>query len=279
MQKLLLIDGHNLLFQMFFGMPNKIIGKNGQNIEGVWGFTSALLKIINKVEPTHILVILNGEQKLDENNKNNRENFQEMEKNPFSILPDVKKVLEELNIAYFETYNGYETDDFIKEYCNQYEKEYEIVISSFDYDYIALINQNVSLLTYRGPSTMIYTPEKVLSKWHIPPKYFADYKALVGDASDNIAGIPRIGPKMAANLINEFGFAEEILAQKEQIQKDNIRLTLDIFEKDLLHNIELIRLKGTGEIPLAIKELTFENKNRKTKEILYKLDLLESEKV
>lgn len=279
MQKLLLIDGHNLLFQMFFGMPNKIIGKNGQNIEGVWGFTSALLKIINKVEPTHILVILNGEQKLDENDKNNRENFQEMEKNPFSILPDVKKVLEELNIAYFETYNGYETDDFIKEYCNQYEKEYEIVISSFDYDYIALINQNVSLLTYRGSSTMIYTPEKVLSKWHIPPKYFADYKALVGDASDNIAGIPRIGPKMAANLINEFGFAEEILAKKEQIQKDNIRLTLDIFEKDLLHNIELIRLKGTGEIPLAIKELTFENKNRKTKEILYQLDLLESEKV
>ena len=99
MQKLLLIDGHNLLFQMFYGMPNKIIGKNGQNIEGVWGFTSALLKIINKVEPTHILVILNGEQKLDENNKNNRENFQEMEKNPFSILPDVKKVLEERKIS------------------------------------------------------------------------------------------------------------------------------------------------------------------------------------
>lgn len=282
-KKLLLIDGYNLLFQMFYGMPNKIIGKNGRSIEGIWGFTGALLKIINKIEPSHILVIFDGEQKLnrqedDENYKSNRPNYHDVEeeKNPFSILPDVKRVLEQLNISYFETDSGYETDDFMKEYCKTYEKEYQIVISSFDYDYVALVNESVSLLTYRGSNSTIYTPEKVMSKWHVPPKYFADYKALVGDTSDNIAGIPRIGPKMAANLINEFGSAEEILAQKERIQKDNIRLTLDIFEKDLLHNINLIRLTGTGNIPIPVDDLLFENKNLKTKEILQTLDLLEA---
>lgn len=281
-KKLLLIDGHNLLFQMFFGMPNKIIGKNGKSIEGIWGFTGALLKIIAKTNPTHILVIFDGEQKLnrqeeDENYKKNRIDYNkvEEERNPFSILPDIKKVLEELKISYFETSNGYETDDYIKEYCKQYETNYDIVISSFDYDYISLINEHVSLLTYRGANSIVYTKEKVLSKWKIQPEFFADYKALVGDASDNIAGIPRIGPKMAANLINEFGHVEDILKNKENIKKDNIRLTLDIFEKDLLHNIDLIRLEGSKDIPISIEKLSWTNENRKTKEILKKIGLLE----
>ena len=92
--KLLLIDGHNLLFQMFYGMPNKIEGKNGRNIEGIWGFTGALLNITSQVNPTHILVIFDGEQELNrkkeaENYKKNRMDFTKIEenKNPFSF-PD-----------------------------------------------------------------------------------------------------------------------------------------------------------------------------------------------
>lgn len=282
MNKLLLIDGHNLLFQMFYGMPNKIIGKDGKSIEGIWGFTGALLKIIKKVEPTHILVIFDGEQELlrnkeDENYKKNRMSFEnvEAEKNPFSIFPDIKRVLDTLNISYFETTDGYETDDYIKEYCKIYEKDYEIIISSFDYDFISLVNKHVTLLTYRGTATTLYTQEKVLSRWKIKPEFFADYKALVGDSSDNIAGIPRIGPKMAATLINEYGTVEKILQNRENIKKDNIRLTLEIFEHDLLHNIKLIRLEGSNQIPITIEKLSYQKKEKKTKEILMELDLLE----
>lgn len=279
--KLLLIDGHNLLFQMFYGMPNKIEGKNGRSIEGIWGFTGALLKIIKKIEPTHILVIFDGEQELNrqninENYKKNRINYEnvEMEKNPFTILPDIKAVLEELQIRYFETTNGFETDDYIKEYCETYKNNCEIVISSFDYDFISLVEEHISLLTYRGANSVLYTPEKVKTKWKIEPKYFADYKALVGDASDNIAGIPRIGPKMAASLIHEFGHVEDILKNIENIEKDNIRLTLDIFKNDLMTNIELIRLKGTGEIPIKLEDLLILQTDRKTKEILTKIEII-----
>lgn len=279
--KLLLVDGHNLLFQMFYGMPNKIEGKNGRSIEGIWGFTGALLKIIKKVEPTHILVIFDGEQELNrqainENYKKNRLNYNNVkeEKNPFSILPDIKAVLEELQICYFETTDGFETDDYMKEYCQIYKDQCDIVISSCDYDFVSLVDEHTSLFTYRGASSVLYTPEKVTSKWKIEPKYFADYKALVGDASDNIAGIPRVGPKMAASLIHEFGHVEDILQNIDKITKDNIRLTLDIFKNDLMTNIELIRLKGTGNIPIKFQDLTYNQIDRKTKEILTKLTIL-----
>lgn len=279
--KLLLIDGHNLLFQMFYGMPNKIEGKNGRSIEGIWGFTGALLKIINQVNPTHMLVIFDGEQELNrkkesESYKKNRVDYTKIEedKNPFSILPDIKAVLEELQIKYFETKDGFETDDYIKEYCNRYAKNSEIIISSWDTDYISLVTDNITLLTYKGKSSCFYNPEKVENKWKIKPEYFADYKALVGDASDSIAGIPRIGPKMAASLINEFGSVENILKNIENIKKDSIRLTLDIFSNDLLSNIKLIRLEGTGSIPFSLEEIKIPEITRKTKEILTSLELI-----
>lgn len=280
---LLLIDGHNLLFQMFYGMPNKIEGTNGRSIEGIWGFTGALLKIINQVNPTHMLVIFDGEQELNrkkesESYKKNRVDYTKIEanKNPFSILPDIKAVLEELQIKYFETTDGYETDDYIKEYCKTYEENSKITISSWDTDYIGLVTDHITLLTYKGKSSYLYTPEKVQEKWKIAPEYFADYKALVGDASDNIAGIPRVGPKMASSLINEFGHVETILENIDQIKKDSIRMTLDIFKEELEKNIKLIRLEGTGNIPIKMEELKINTPDRKTKEILKSLDYIEA---
>jgi len=265
--KLLIIDGTNLLFQMVYGMPNKMEGKDGRNIEGIWGFTGALLKIIQKVEPTHILVVLNGDPKI-------KHPHDKLEKNLFNFLPDVKAVLEELQISFFETTNGHEMKDYMKEYCQKCCKNCDIVISALDHDLISLIDEHISLLTYRGANSILYTPEKVKSKWKIEPKYFADYKALVGDASDNIAGIPRIGPKMAAHLICEFGPVESILKNVEKISNDNIRLTLDIFKIDLLTNIEHIRLKKEGDIPVKLEDLKWKQVNRKTKEILTKLAIL-----
>ncbi|MCI8575778.1 MAG: flap endonuclease [Bacilli bacterium] len=280
--KLLLIDGHNLLFQMFFGMPNEIPGKDGQNVAGIWGFTGALLKIINQVNPTHILVIFDGEQELNrkkesENYKKNRIDYTKIasEKNPFSILPRIKAVLEELQIKYLETQDGFETDDYIKEYCKTYENITDIVISSWDTDYLSLVNEHVTLLTYKGKSSVLYTPEKVKSKWKIDPSFFADYKALVGDAADNIAGIPRIGPKMAVSLINDFGHVETILENIEHIQKDSVRLTLDIFKNDLMTNIKLIRLNGIGSIPISLEKLKMNKQERKTKEILKSIELID----
>ena len=98
MNKLLLVDGTNLLFQMFFGMPARIVNKQGKQIQGVLGFTGALLKIIKRFEPTHVLVLFDGEhqnerKQVDENYKANRVDYSLVDdsENPFTQLDDIYK--------------------------------------------------------------------------------------------------------------------------------------------------------------------------------------------
>ena len=138
MKRLLLIDGMNLLFQMFYGMPSRLINSRGKAIQGTLGFVGALLKIIRMIEPTHVVELFDGECKstraeIDPEYKANRPDFEGMDENdiPFSQLPDVYAALDHLGIKHTET-EGCETDDVIASYAITYGGEYEVVISSFD---------------------------------------------------------------------------------------------------------------------------------------------------
>ncbi len=151
MNRILIIDGSNLLFQMFFGMPSRIVNEQGKAIQGTFGFVGALLKIIRKTEPTHIAVLFDGEHEnvraaLDSDYKANRIDYGETpeENNPFSQLSDVYAALDYLGIKHTETVDC-ETDDWIAGYAFTYGQENEIVISSFDSDFFQLITDNVSL--------------------------------------------------------------------------------------------------------------------------------------
>ncbi len=123
MNRLLIVDGSNLLFQMFFGMPARIVNEQGKAIQGTLGFVGALLKIIRKTEPTHIAVFFDGEHEnirsvLDADYKANRFDYSETpeENNPFSQLPDVYAALDYLGIKRAETCSC-ETDDWIAGYA------------------------------------------------------------------------------------------------------------------------------------------------------------------
>ncbi|MDE7222979.1 MAG: hypothetical protein K2O34_04265 [Acetatifactor sp.] len=123
-EKLLLVDGHNLLFQMFYGMPARIVNREGKAIQGTLGFVGALLKIIRRVQPSHVAVIFDGEHEnrrrdILEDYKANRPDYSQVpeEENPFSQLPDVYRALQYLGIPYWET-EEYETDDEIAAYVH-----------------------------------------------------------------------------------------------------------------------------------------------------------------
>ena len=186
MNRLLLIDGSNLLFQMFFGMPARIINAEGKAIQGTLGFVGALLKIIRRVEPTHIAVIFDGEHEndrtsLDSDYKANRVDYCDVpeEDNPFSQLKDVYAALDFLEIKHTET-TCCETDDIIAAYALTLGQENEIVISSFDSDFFQLITDKVSVLRYRGEKTIICTPDYIQEKFGIIPEQYADFKSLTG---------------------------------------------------------------------------------------------------
>ena len=274
MNRFLIVDGSNLLFQMFFGMPARIVNDQGKPIQGTLGFVGALLKIIRKTEPTHIAVLFDGEHEndrsaLDHDYKANRVDYSETPEaeTPFSQLPDIYAALDFLGIKHIETVTC-ETDDWIASYALNYGQDNEIVISSFDSDFFQLITDKVSVLRYRGDNTIMCTPEYINEKFGITPLQYADFKSLTGDASDNIKGADKVGPKTAAWLLNEFGSLENILINADGIKKPSIKESIIRNSDKLRINYKMIRLDNSAPLPFAMSELAYNFTGTTTNEVL-----------
>ena len=279
MDKLLIVDGHNLLFQMFYGMPARIFSKDGKPIHGVIGFVGGLIKIIKMTQPTHVVVLFDGEHEnfradLNPDYKKNRIDYScvEEDDNPFSQLPLIYNALKVLNIAYFEE-NEYEVDDIIASYAYIYGKQTEIVISSFDSDYFQLVNDNVSVLRYRGKNTVICDKAYVLERFGVLPELYADFKSLTGDSADNIKGADHIGNVTAKKLVNEFGSLEDIISHSELISSERIRRSISNNEQRLKNNYQLIKLKDIGKTPITLSDAVFTYNGLTTGEVLDRLGL------
>ena len=244
MNRLLLIDGHNLLFKAFFGIPEKI-QSNGKSVHGVVGFIGMTVKIIRKTTPTHVLVVFDPEETPSRTEsypeyKSNRKDYSQVpeRENPFTQLAGIKKALEAVGIKYCEQ-SGYEADDLIASYTGQ--PDFQTVIVSSDTDFFQLVSRSTIIYHYHGKNSIFYNVDEVTRKYGIPPDRYLEYKALVGDKSDTISGVKGIGPKTALKVIRN----ERALTAEEQA----------IFER----NIELIRLNSKVELPYRLSELAYNN--------------------
>ncbi len=275
---LLLVDGSNLLFQMFYGMPSRIIDGRGRPIHGTLGFVGALLKLIKMTLPTHIAVIFDGEHKnarteLDPEYKANREDYSQMaeEETPFSQLPDIYAALDLIGVKHTET-RDCETDDVIASYALRLVGDTDIVISSGDSDFFQLVTDRVSLIRYRGEHTVLCTPEWIKRRFGVPPELYADYKALVGDSSDNIRGAKGVGPKTAAKLLSLRPSLADVL---ESIDDGHIRPTLKAelmaSRERLYRNYKLIKLDAGAELPFELCELTAPGEYPSTREVMARI--------
>lgn len=279
MEKLLLVDGSNLLFQMFYGMPARILNSQGKPIQGTLGFIGALLKIIRKVQPTAVAVLFDGEchndrTDIDENYKANREDFSQMEEEdtPFSQMPDVYRALDYLGIRHAET-TTCETDDWMAAYCRKYAGQMEIVVASQDSDFFQLISENVTVLRYRGENSLLCDVAYIQEKLGITPSQYADFKSLTGDTADNIKGADKVGPKTAAWLLQEFGDLESIITRAEEITKPSIRVSILQNAERLRRNYKLIRLTGDVKIPFGAEELGYQYNGVTTTQVLTAIGL------
>lgn len=279
MSKLLIIDGHNLLFQMFFGMPSRIVNKDGKAIHGTLGFIGAMLKIIRMTEPTHLVVLFDGEHEnerveLDAQYKANRIDYSLVseDENPFSQLKDVYTALDFMNIRHTEV-TEFEADDMIASYVIAYREELQIVISSFDSDFFQLIGDNVSVLRYRGDKTVLCDRSYILNRYGITPEQYVDFKSLTGDTSDNIRGADKIGPKTAGQLICEFETLDNIIVNADKIKKPSIRESIIRNTQRLKNNQKLITLESRVNIPIFLNELTYRDQGIMTNDVLYGIGL------
>ena len=274
MDKLLIVDGNNLLFQMFFGMPSRIINKNGKAIQGTLGFVGALLKIIHQTNPTHVAVLFDGDCSLERKQTNaeykaNRIDYSCVpeEENPFSQIDDVYAALDYMQIKHTESC-GCETDDLIAGYALNYGKQMEVVISSFDSDFFQLITPTVKVLRYRGDNTVISDELFLKNKFDITPNLNADFKSLTGDSADNIKGANKVGPKTASLLINEFGSLQGLIDNAEQIKKPALKQSICESKARLLDNYKIIKLNASSPLPFTLEELKYTLPNVTTRAVL-----------
>ena len=206
MKKLLLIDGHNLLFKMFFGMPFPFYNDTEQDITGTVGFVGTVVKIIKYLKADDCLVVFDGENSktirpAPEYKANRQADYSSLSdnENPFTQLKYIKAVLTELNIKWVET-DTIECDDYISIIAEKYSGE--VYISSTDTDFYQLVNNKIKIIRYRGKQTVIIDTDYITNKFGILPTDYALFKALTGDKADNIKGIYKVGAVTAKHIIN-----------------------------------------------------------------------------
>ena len=279
MNTYLLIDGHNLLFQMFFGMPARIVNKDGIPIHGVLGCVGAFIRICCLTSPTRIGVIFDSEHKnprhnIDIDYKANRPSYANLpdEENPFFQLPYIYSALDYMKIPHSEAADC-ETDDIIAAYTRKYGANSKVVISSHDSDFFQLITKNVSVLRYRGKNSVICDKAYIKERFGILPSKYADFKAMTGDRADNIKGVDKIGPKTAAFLLSKFGTLDNIIANSDQITKPSIRKAIQESTDRLKINQKLITLDGSSSLPFMMHPLRTDPTSFRTKQVLQAIGL------
>jgi DNA polymerase-1 len=123
-------------------------------------------------------------------------------------------------------------------------------------------------LRYRGENTVICDTEYIREKLGIEPSQYAEFKSLTGDTADNIKGVDKVGQKTAAQLMNEFGSLEELIARAEEIKKPSVRKSVQESAERIRKNYQLIKLDGVEELPFEMEELVFEDNGMTTTEVL-----------
>lgn len=264
-KKLLIIDSNALLHRSFHALP-ALTTKKGEQTGAVYGFLLTLFKAIKDLSPKYIVACFDTAVPTFR-----QEEFKEYKaqrpKTPEEIvsqIPIAKDVLKALNIPVF-TKDGFEADDLIATIAKkQLKEELEIYILTGDLDNLQLVNKNTRVYTLgRGiKDTVIYDENKVLERFAINPSQMVDFKALVGDPSDNIPGVLGIGKKTAADLLKKFGTLEKIYQSAESKDSDikpKIKEILLKNREEAFLARKLVKMKEDVVLDFNIKECEFGN--------------------
>ena len=223
-KKLFLLDAYALIYRAHFAFTkNPRINSKGINTSVPFGFTNTLLEVIQKQRPTHIAVAFDTSAKTfrDEIFPEYKANRQESPEDIRSGVPKVKEILRGFNIPILEL-DGYEADDIIGTIAKRAEKEgFEVFMMTPDKDFGQLVTEKILLYkpAYMGNAVDILGPKEVCEKWDIENvSQVIDILGLQGDTSDNIPGIPGIGPKTAAELLKQYKTVENIIAHASELK-------------------------------------------------------------
>ncbi len=215
----LILDGHSLAYRAFHGLPvENFATSSGQHTNAVYGFVSMLTNVLKDRKPSHLVVAFDVSRQTFRS-----ERYPEYKATRAKTPPEfkgqielIKQVLESLNISVVEA-DGFEADDILATLATAC--DFPVSIISGDRDSFQLIDDRVTILYPRkGMSDLVLmTPAAVFEKYGVTPKQYRTLAALVGETSDNLPGVPGVGPKTAAKWIAEYGELENIIAVADSI--------------------------------------------------------------
>jgi DNA polymerase-1 len=221
LHKVLLLDGHSLAFRAFFALPDTLVTSSGQVTNAVYGFTAMLIKLLADERPQGVVVCFDKgvPQFRVERYSEYKAGRAETPDLFRQQLPLIREVLTCLRIPMMEL-EGYEADDLLAtltRHCR--ERGCEVVLVTGDRDILQLVRDGVFvIMTRRGISDVIrYDPTTVIERYGVTPEKWTDFVALKGESSDNLPGVPGIGDKTAAQLINKYGDIEQVIAHADEL--------------------------------------------------------------
>ena len=246
-EQLVLIDGSGYIFRAFHALP-MMMSPEGVPVNAVFGFTKMLMKLMDDLQPSHVLVIFDAGRVTFRNDiypeyKQNRTDPPDELVPQFSLVRDAT---EAMSLPVTEL-PGFEADDLIASYAKMaHESGTDCLIVSSDKDLMQLVRPGVTMLDPMKQRRI--SDAEVVEKFGVLPNRVVDVQSLAGDSTDNVPGVPGIGIKTAAELINQFGDLDSLLAGAETIKQPKRRENLVNFAEQARISRELVRLKD--DVPL-----------------------------
>jgi DNA polymerase-1 len=271
--RLLLLDGHSLAYRAFFALPvENFSTTTGQHTNAVFGFTSMLINVLRDEQPTHIAVAFDKSrqtfrlQEYAEYKAKRNKTPEEFS----SQLPLINEVLDALRIKHLAL-EGYEADDIIATLVTEaLAEDFEVLILTGDRDAFQLVTDQATVLyPMRGVSELArMTPAAVEERYGVPPQRYPDLAAIVGETSDNLPGVPGVGPGFAARWLKEYDGLEGVVANADLItgkKGEALREHLG----DVIRNRRLNQLVRDLDLELAPADLEAQSWDRQLVHTLF----------
>ncbi|MFU2013917.1 DNA polymerase I [Peribacillus butanolivorans] len=259
-KKLVLIDGNSIAYRAFFALP-LLNNDKGVHTNSVYGFTMMLNRILEEEKPTHILVAFDAGKTTFRH-----ETFKEYkggrQKTPPELseqFPFIRELLDCFQIKRYELEN-YEADDIIGTLSLQAERDgFEVKVISGDKDLTQLSSPSTTVSITKKGITEIeeYTPKHIHEKYGLSPLQIIDLKGLMGDASDNIPGIPGVGEKTALKLLHQFETVENLLRSIDEVSGQKLKEKIEEHKELALLSKELATITREAPIQVMVNETEY----------------------
>ncbi len=258
MERLLLLDGNGLIYRGYFALIEQpLTTSKGELVTAVFGFTNIVLRAIQDAAPDRLAVAFDlGKPTFrHERYAEYKANRQRMPDDMREQIPKVREVVRALGIPVYEQ-EGFEADDVIATLVGQAEASaLEVTILTGDLDMLQLVSDRTKLMvSLRGgiANTVTYDLARIDDRWGLRPDQMLDYKALKGDPTDNIPGIPGVGEKTASKLIAAWGTLEALYEHLDEVQPEKLRAKLADHRESVLESRELMRLVRDVDVSLDL---------------------------